>query len=128
MDPISDMFIQIKNAGRVGHETVELRYSKFKHEIAKALERAGLIKGIDRKGKRVKKTLEIMLGKSDETHPLISDVQLLSKPSRRLYTPYARIQKSRRGGVVLLSTPKGVLSGDEARKGKVGGQLIAELW
>ena len=127
MDPISDMLIQIKNAARAKHETVELRYSKFKHEIVRAMERSGLVKDIERKGKRVKKTLAFTLVYRNEA-PLISDVQLLSRPSRRLYTPYARLQKSRRGGVILISTPKGVLNSDEARKNKVGGQLIAEIW
>lgn len=127
MDPISDMFIRIKNSGRAGHESVQIPYSKYKHEIAKVLERAGLVGKIERKGKRIRKTLEIQLiSKSDK--PAIGNVNLISKPSRRLYTPYKNLQKSRHGGILLVSTSKGIMTESEARKEKVGGQLIAEVW
>ncbi|MBI2055794.1 MAG: 30S ribosomal protein S8 [Candidatus Sungbacteria bacterium] len=127
MDPISDMFIRIKNAQRAGHETVQFPYSKYKHEIAKALERKGYIGGVERKGKRIKKTLELVL-QYREGDPLMHDVRLISKPSRRLYMSYKELQVSPRGGVLFVSTPKGVLASDEARKEKVGGELIAEIW
>ena len=127
MDPISDMFIRVKNASLAGHESVRIPYSKFKHEIARTLERNGFLGRIERKGKRVKKILDITLlmhGKE----PLLSDVALLSKPSRRSYSSYKELRPARHGGIILISTPKGVLTGKEARKEKVGGELIAEVW
>ena len=127
MDPISDMFIRIKNASRAGHETVTLSYSHFKHELAKVLERHGYVGGLERKGKRVRKTLDIVL-KGDKENPAIHDVALISKPSRRLYLPYREITKSKRGGIVVISTPQGAMSGEEARKAKVGGEIIVEIW
>ncbi len=127
MDPISDMFIRIKNAYKAGHEAVQIPYSKFKHEIAKTLERAGLTGEIERKGKRVRKTLEIKL-KYKEEEAAINDIKLISKPSRRLYASYKDLVKPRHGGIVVLSTPKGVMTSQEARKDKVGGELIAEVW
>ncbi len=126
-DPISDMFIRIKNAQRAGHETVQFFYSKYKYEIAKVLGRTGYVGAIERKGKRVKKTIEITL-QYKEKDPVIHDVKLLSKPSRRVYASYKELRPSRRGGVVMVSTPKGVLTTEEAKKEKMGGELIAEVW
>lgn len=121
------MFIRLKNAQRAGHDMVRLSYSKFKHEIAKALERAGMVGAVERKGKRVKKTLEIQLI-SREGKPAINDVKLLSTPSRRLYAAIEELRPAKRGGVIIVSTPKGVMSVKEARKEHVGGALIAEVW
>ena len=127
MDPISDMLIRIKNAQRAGHEMVRLSHSKFKYEIARALEANGYVGSIDRKGKRVKKILEIGLLYKNEM-PLINGVKLISKPSNRMYASVKELHNARSGGVLLLSTPKGVMSAKEARKQKVGGMLIAEIW
>lgn len=126
-DPVSDMFIRIKNAQNAGHEFARAPYSKFKFEIAKTLERAGLVASVDRKGKRIRKTLEIAL-LSREEKPLITNVRMISKPSRRLYISYKDLNPAKLGGVLVLSTPKGVMSSVEARKEKVGGELIAEVW
>ena len=127
MDPISDMFIRIKNAQNAGHESVRLPYSKFKYEIARALERGGLVAQVERKGKRVKKILDIGLIRHDGK-PAITNVELLSKPSRRLYSPYRKLRRASHGGMLIVSTPKGVLSEREAHKEKVGGEVLAELW
>jgi small subunit ribosomal protein S8 len=126
-DPISDMFIRIKNAQKAGHPTLRLPYSKFKHEIAKTLQRSGFVGAVERKGKRVKKVLEIQLLAQDE-QPMVGGVRLLSKPSRRLYASSRELRRARRGGIVILSTPKGVLTEREAKKENVGGELIAEVW
>ncbi len=126
-DPISDMFIRIKNAQLAGHEMVALPYSKFKHEIAKVLDKHEMIKSVERKGKRVRKTLEIEL-KPLESQVRIHDVKLISKPSRRLYAPLKKIPSSKHGGLILLSTPKGVMCEAEARKTKAGGEILAEVW
>lgn len=126
MNPIADMLIRIKNASRAGQETVLIPYSKFKHELARVLERAGLVGGVERKGKRVRKTLELRL-RYEDNEPLIHNVELVSKSSRRVYRSYKEI-KLARGGIVILSTSKGVLTGEEAKKAKVGGELLAEIW
>lgn len=126
-DPIADMFIRIKNAHRAGRVSVHIPYSKFKHEIAHMLKRAGMVAAVERKGKRVKKTLEITL--KDRRDPqAFHDVAVLSTPSRRLYAPHGKLHPASRGGIVILSTSRGVMSEKEARKAKVGGQLIAEVW
>ena len=127
MDPISDMLIRIKNAQNAGHEMVRLSHSKFKYEIARALEANGYVGKIERKGKRVKKILEIELRYTGEL-PAISGITLISKPSNRMYAGAKELNAGRKGGIILVSTPKGVMSGKEARKQKVGGMLIAEVW
>lgn len=127
MDPISDMFIRIKNAYRAGHETVHIPFSKFKYELLKAIERSGFVNKVERKGKRVRKVLEAELKYKDE-QPALGDVKLISKTSRRVYTHYKDIKLPKGGGVFLISTTKGVLTGAEARKAKVGGEIIAEIY
>ncbi len=121
------MFIRIKNAQKAGHEAVQIPYSKFKHEIAKTLERAKFVGDVERKGKRVRKTLEVALLYTDGA-PTVHEVKIISRPSRRLYAPHKDLRPPRHGGVLVLSTPKGVMTSEEARKAKVGGQLIAEVW
>ena len=127
MDPVSDMFIRIKNSTCAGHPVVRLGYSKFKHEIAKALERAHVVGKTERKGRKVKKILEIQLPDKDSAMS-ICHVMFFSKPSRRLYASAKKLRSSRRRGVIIVSTPQGVMTVEEARKANVGGMLIAEVW
>lgn len=127
MDPISDMLIRIKNAQIAGHETVQIPYSKFKYEIAKVLERGGRVRQVERKGKRIRKFLELgLIYKNEE--PLISEVRLISKPSRRIYASFSKLPKQKHGGILIFSTSKGVMSMEELKKEKVGGEVIAEIW
>jgi small subunit ribosomal protein S8 len=82
---------------------------------------------IERKGKRVKKILEITLRYNGDK-PAIQGITLISKPSNRLYASVKDLNTARRGGIIVISTPKGVMSTRDARKQKVGGMLIAEVW
>ena len=127
MDPVSDMFIRIKNANSAGLETVQVSYSRFKHDIAKAVSRAGYVGDVEVKGKRVRKVIEIGL-QYRNGEPVVRNVKFLSRPSRRIYASYKELRVSPRGGAVFLTTPKGVLTERAAKKEKVGGQLIAEIW
>ncbi len=126
-DPISDMFIRVKNANTAGRETVSIPHSRFKLSIAHALSRAGLVGEIDVKGKRVRKTIEITLQYKDG-EPAVHGVKILSKPSRRVYAPYKKITPARHRGTLFITTPRGIMTAVDARKEKVGGQLIAEVW
>jgi len=127
MDPVSDMFIRIKNANSAGLETVQVSYSRFKHDIAKAVSRAGYVGDVEVKGKRVRKVIEIGL-QYRNGEPMVRNVKFLSRPSRRIYASYKELRVSPRGGAVFLTTSKGVLTERAAKKEKVGGQLIAEIW
>lgn len=122
------MLIRIKNAQKAGLETVQFPHSKFKYEIAKLLEREGWVEKAERKGKRIRKSIDIALIYKENKQPKISNVRLLSKPSRRLYTSYGKLSRSEHEGVIILSTPRGVMSSKRAVTEKVGGQLIAEIW
>lgn len=133
MDPISDFFIRIKNAYLVKKDRVVMPFSKMKYEMAKILEQEEFIGAVKRK-KRVKKSgyeqffLDLKL-KYENGEPLFSDVKLISKPGRRIYLKKGEIRPVRDGyGVLIISTSRGVMTGDEARKSGLGGQAIAQVW
>ncbi|PIR86541.1 30S ribosomal protein S8 [Candidatus Kaiserbacteria bacterium CG10_big_fil_rev_8_21_14_0_10_43_70] len=128
-DPIGDFIIRIKNAGAVGKDTVSIPHSKFKMAVADKLREVGYIQSIDRKGKKVKKTIEISLAYDKDGVSRIKGVKRISKPGRRLYRSVDEIHPVRYGhGYVLLSTPNGVMTDKEARKARVGGEALFEIW
>jgi len=128
MDPISNMLISIKNAQAVGHLTVSVPFSNLKYEIAKILGKEGFIEKVEKKGRGVKRSLEITL-KYDGKVPAISDLKRISKSGQRIYLPYKKIKKVRRGlGIAITSTSKGLMTDKEARKQKLGGEVICEIW
>ncbi|MFY9463179.1 MAG: 30S ribosomal protein S8, partial [Candidatus Sungiibacteriota bacterium] len=109
------------------HDAVQIPYSRLKHDIARTLERNGFLGSAERKGKRVKKFLDVALIGGKE-NPGMHGIRLISTPGRRVYLPYKDLRRAARGGIVILTTSKGILSGEEARREKVGGQVIAEVW
>jgi small subunit ribosomal protein S8 len=135
MDPISDMLTAIKNAIAVKKETVDIPFSKIKFEIAKILEKEGFIERVEKKKKKTKKGrmkpkpfLEIHL-KYEEKRGAISGIKIISKPGQRIYSPYKKIKKAKGGyGIAIISTSKGLMTDKEARKQKVGGEVICEVW
>ena len=128
MDPISDMLTQIANAQAVRHQTVSISFSNLKYEIAKILEREGFIKTAEKKGKKVKKIIEIAL-KYNESDPAISVVRRISRLSQRIYVPAKKIRRVQDGfGIAIISTSKGLMTDKEARKQKLGGEVLCEIW
>lgn len=127
-DPISDLLIRLKNAALAGHEEVRLPYSKMKAQIAAILLEEGYLTAVEKIEGVPIATLQIGLryvGRS----PAMSDVKLLSKPGRRLYTNVKDIPRTLGGyGVTIVSTNKGVLSDKSARQQNVGGELICQIW
>ncbi len=129
MDTIGNMLTSIRNAQAVGKQTVSVPYSKIKMDIAKILAKEKFIKEADHKGKKVKKTIDMILAYDDLGRPAISNIKRVSKPSRRVYSPSSKIKKIRQGfGFQILSTPKGVITGKEAVREKVGGEVICEIY
>ena len=129
MDPIADMLTSIRNAQAARKETVSIPYSKIKMGIAKVLAKEKFIKEADHKGKKVKKTIDIVLNYNNSNLPAITSLKRVSKPSRRIYSPSSKIKKIRQGfGFQIISTPKGILTGKEARKEKIGGEVICEVY
>jgi small subunit ribosomal protein S8 len=128
MDPISDMLTAIKNAQAVKKETVEVPFSNLKFEIAKILEKNGFVEKVGKKGVKKKKVIEIKL-KYENGLPAISGLKRISKPGQRIYLPVKKIRKVKGGyGIAIISTSKGVMTDKEARKLKVGGEILCEVW
>ena len=128
MDPIADFFIRIKNGYRAKKPAVLIPFSQLKAEITRVLEARGYIGAIEKKGRKVRKFLELELKYPDGV-PALGGVRLISKPSRRIYTKKSEIRPVRQGyGLLIISTSRGVMSGEDARKAGVGGVAIAEVW
>ena len=129
VDPITDLLNRIRNAQAVLKETVDIPFSDFKYEIAKILEKQGFVKKIEKKGKKMKKIIEITL-KYDNKAPAISGLKRVSKPGQRIYKSFKEIKSIKGGyGMAIISTSKGGLMTDrEARKQKSGGEVICEIW
>lgn len=127
-NPVGDFIIQLKNAGAVNKECVVLPYSKFKFAVAQKLEEKGYIKSVNKRGKKTKKSIEIELIYI-EGKPKIHGVSRISKPSKRIYRSVSHIRPVKYGkGSLILSTPKGILTGEEARKENVGGEALFSIW
>jgi small subunit ribosomal protein S8 len=128
MDTIADMLNRIRNAQAVLHPTVDVPFSNLKYEISKILAKHGFIEKVERKGKKVKKYLEITL-KYQDKKPAISGLKRISKPGQRIYLDSLKIRKVRGGyGLSIISTSKGLMTNREARKQKIGGEVLCEIW
>jgi small subunit ribosomal protein S8 len=129
MDHIADMITRIKNAADVRKESVVFPYSKIKHDIAAVLQKEGYLKSVTKKGKKVTKFVEVELAYDAEGAPKVNGVQRVSKFSKRMYTKAKDIRPVKYGtGMLILTTPKGILTGKEARKEKVGGEALFKIW
>lgn len=127
-DVIGNFIVQLKNASMIRKSSVSVPYSAFKMAIAEKLKEAGFISAVEKKGRKVKKMLEITLA-YNENKPAIRGFRRISKPGRRVYRGVRDIFPSRHGrGTLLLSTPRGVLTDKEARKQGVGGEPLFEIW
>ena len=127
--PIADLINQIKKAGAVKKATVSVPFSNFKLSIAEKLKDAGWVKSVEKKGKKIKKTLDITLMYTEEGKAHIQGVKRVSKPGRRIYHGADEIIPVRYGyGALILSTPKGIKTDKEAKKEKVGGEALFQIW
>lgn len=128
MDSISNMIIMMKNGSLAGKESVAIPYSKMKNAIGECLKKAGYIKEVSKKVKKGQPVLEVELMYVDKK-PKIAEVERISKQSKRVYFGMKDIHSVRNGsGLLVLSTPKGILSGKEARKEQVGGEALFKIW
>ena len=128
MDQITDMLNRIRNAQAVGKTTVSIPFSNLKYEIAKILEKKGFAERAEKKGRKTKKFLEVTLKYEDKT-PAISGLKRISKPGQRIYLSAREIKPVRGGyGIAIISTPKGLMTDKEAKKQKLGGEIICKVW
>jgi small subunit ribosomal protein S8 len=129
-DPISDMLTRIRNAGKARHARVELPASKLKIEIARVLKEEGFIstyKVVDES--KTRKALRVFLKYTPDKRSVISDLRRVSRPGSRRYVGVKKIRGVFGGlGVSILSTPRGVMTGRAARKQRLGGELLCEIW
>ncbi len=126
-DPIGDMLARIKNAQVRNHRKVSLPASKFKSKIADVLKSEGYI--IDYKiNDDVKPTIEINL-KYNSGNPVINTIERVSKPGRRIFSSASSLPKINNGlGIAIVSTPQGVMTDVDARKKKLGGEIICKVF
>lgn len=118
----------MKNGSLAGLPSVSFPYSKMKNAIVECLKKAGYVAGFSKKVKKGRPMLEVELIYTDKK-PKITEVERISKQSRRVYFGMKDIHSVRNGtGLLVLSTPKGILSGKEARKEQVGGEVLFKVW
>lgn len=123
------MLTSIRNAQAVKKEAVSVPYSKIKMEIVNILVQEKFIKEADHKGKKTKKTIDMILNYGENGDPAIKNIKRISKPSQRIYVASNKIKPVRNGfGIKILTTPKGVMTDKSARKEKVGGEILCEVW
>jgi small subunit ribosomal protein S8 len=128
-DPIGDMLTRIRNASSARHEKCLVPKSRLKVRIAEVLKEEGFIKDFVVHQDGVQGAITILLKYSGDREPAIGDIKRVSKPGLRRYVPNDSIPRVLNGmGIAILSTSKGVLVDREARKQKVGGELICTVW
>jgi len=128
VDSITDMLNRVRNAQAVKHSMVSIPFSDLKYEIAKILEKKGFMEKVEKKGRKTKRVIEITLKYTDKT-PAISGLKRISKPGQRIYTPWKKIKKVKAGfGIAIISTSKGLMTAEEARRQKLGGEILFEVW
>ncbi len=120
-----DLMTKIKNAEAARKDSLKVRFTNFDYAVLEALIKLGFVKKSEVKGRLPKRIVEVDL---NPERP-IQGLKFLSRPSRRLYASYTDFKKVKGGyGALVVSTSKGVMSASEARKQKVGGQLLFEIW
>ena len=127
-DPIGDMLARIKNAQMRNHKKVQFPSSKFKTKIAEILKTEGYIIDFKVIDENKKINVEIIL-KYSSGNPVISSIERVSKPGRRIFSSAESLPKINNGlGIAIVSTPKGVMTDIDARKQKVGGEIICKVF
>jgi len=133
-DPIADMLTRIRNAQMAGHAAVAMPSSNIKKEIARILKEEGFIEDYEvTEGEKASQTtLQIKIkyaGERRSRKPVITGIERVSRPGRRVYTRHDEIPWVLSGmGISILSTPKGVMTGQRARQEGVGGEILCKVW
>jgi small subunit ribosomal protein S8 len=128
-DPVSDMLTRIRNANLALHERVAMPASKLKEEIAKILASEGYIEGYEVKASGTRKTLDIELKYTSDRARVIEGLKRISTPGRRIYAGADALPRVNGGlGVAVVSTSQGLLPDREARRRRLGGEVMCEVW
>ncbi|MBX5492465.1 MAG: 30S ribosomal protein S8 [Chloroflexi bacterium] len=128
-DPIADMLTRLRNASAARHPTVVMPASKLKTEIARVLREEGYIRGFDVQEDKGKRVLRVHLRYTDKKQPMLLGLERVSRPGLRVYTKRDTIPRVFGGvGTAILSTPRGVMTGEQARRLGVGGEILCKVW
>ena len=128
-DPIADMLTRIRNAGLVQHSQVVMPASNIKVGIAKILTAEGFIQSFHVTDERPQANLVLKLKYSGKGEPIINGLERVSRPGRRVYSSAQNIPWVRSGlGINIVSTPQGLMTGRKARRAKIGGEILCNVW
>ncbi len=128
-DPIADMLTRIRNANMIKMETVDIPASKLKMSIAQILEKTGFIQGFVKNENGKQGILRISMKYSPKGETVIHQLKRISVPSRRIYVKAEDITESCGGlGISIVSTSQGLMTGQDAKRKNIGGELICEVW
>ena len=127
-DPIADMLTRIRNACQARKSELVLPYSKFKENLAQLLFKEGFVSGVAKlNGKHANLQISLKYGPAGE--PVIGGIKRISKPGQRIYLPADKLPRTNSGfGVTVVSTSKGLLTDNQARKEKIGGEVVCQVW
>jgi small subunit ribosomal protein S8 len=128
-DPIADMLTRIRNALRARHSKVDVPASRLKTELARILKEEGYIQNFKVAEEGARKTIKVYLKYQPNGRPVISRLERVSRPGARVYVGRSEVPRVLGGmGVNILTTPRGVMTGRDARKAGVGGEVLCQVW
>lgn len=128
-DPIADLLTRVRNAVASRHQTVDAPHSKLKGEIARLLKREGFIEDYSTETEGPRKILRIRLRYGPSAQPVITGIRRVSRSGRRVYAVADRLPRVQNGlGVALLTTSRGLMTNREARRAKIGGEVLCYIW
>ncbi len=128
-DPVADFLTRIRNGLQADHDAVVLPASRLKNEMARILTEQGYVESWNVEPGRVGQSLRVTLKYTEDRRPVISGMERVSKPGRRRYVAFGEVPKVQGGmGTSIVSTSRGVMTGHDARRNRVGGELVARVW
>jgi small subunit ribosomal protein S8 len=128
-DPIGDLLIRLKNGSQRRHETITVPASKLKRSILQILKNEGYVDAVEDGTQEGHPVLKVQLRYVEEGQPMITGLQRISKPGRRVYVGSKDIERVRNGiGMSILSTSKGIMTDQESRRNKLGGEVLCSVW
>ncbi len=128
-DPIADFLTRIRNGLQADHDAVDIPASRLKTELARILTEQGYVESYAVEPGRVGQTLRVTLKYTEDRKPVIAGMERVSRPGRRTYVGSGEVPKVQGGmGTTIVSTSRGVMTGHDARRAGVGGELVAKVW
>jgi small subunit ribosomal protein S8 len=128
-DPIADMLTRIRNALMARHDFTDMPASKIKISLAETLKKEGFVRDYEVRQDEVRRTIRVHLAYTDKREPTITGIQRISKPGLRVYVQKRAAPRVYGGlGIAIISTSQGLLTGGEARKRGLGGEVICHVW